>query len=70
MKTKMMMSLLKGKMACENAVKKFFREEKGASTIVEIIVVIVIIIAVAAIFREQLMGAVTKVFDKLTDFIG
>lgn len=70
MKTKMMRSLLKGKMVCENAVKKLFKDEKGASDIVAIIVIIVIIIAVAAIFREQLMGAVRKVFEKLTEFIG
>lgn len=48
----------------------FLKEEKGASTIVEIIVVIVIILAVAVIFREQLVKIVENVMKQLTDFTG
>lgn len=52
------------------AVEVFTKEEKGASNVVEIIVIIAIILVVAAIFREQLLAAVTAVFENLTDFIG
>lgn len=48
----------------------FFKEEKGASTIVEIIVVIVIILAVAVIFKDQLITVVNNVMKQLTDFTG
>lgn len=48
----------------------FLKEEKGASTLVEIIVVIVIILAVAVIFRDQLTQIVTNVMQQLTDFTG
>ena len=44
----------------------FTKEEKGASDIVAIIVIIAIIMVVSAIFREQLTGAVKKVFVILT----
>lgn len=49
--------------------ENFKQEEKGASDIVAIMVIIVVIIAIAAIFKEQLTNAVTKVFEKLTNFI-
>ncbi|MBS6194845.1 MAG: hypothetical protein KH828_04625 [Clostridiales bacterium] len=67
---KLKSAYLRGKMAVMNKLTSWAEEEKGASDIVAIIVVIVIILAVAAIFRTQLMAAVTSVFEKLTDFIG
>ena len=50
--------------------ERFLQEETGASHMVEIIVVIVIVIAVAAVFRTQLLAAVTAIMDRLTEFIG
>lgn len=69
MKEKLKTTYLRGKRFCTNAVKNFFREEKGASDIVAIIVIIVVVIAVAALFRERLEEAVGTVFDKLMGFI-
>lgn len=70
MMKKLKSAYMRGKMAVINKLTDWAEEEKGASDIVAIIVIIVIILAVAAIFREQLMSAVTSVFDKLTEFIG
>lgn len=56
---------LRGRMACANAIHRLAKEEKGASDIVAILLLIVILVAVAAIFREQLMNAVTTAFEKL-----
>lgn len=50
--------------------QKFVSDEEGDSNMVAVIVLIVIILAVAAIFREQLIGAVNAVFGNLMDFIG
>ncbi|MGI6012483.1 MAG: Flp1 family type IVb pilin [Ruminococcus sp.] len=50
--------------------EKFLKDETGDSNMVAVIVLIVIILAVAAIFREQLLGAVNSVFGNLTEFIG
>ena len=69
MKKKLLMCYLRGKVVCKNALDHFFREDRGASDMVAIIVIIVIIIAVAAVFREQLIAAVTSAFEKLLEFI-
>lgn len=53
-----------------NWVEDFLTDEEGDSNLVSIIVLIVIILAVAAIFREQLISAVTAVFENLMEFIG
>lgn len=50
--------------------EKFLADEEGDSNMVAVIVLIVIILAVAAIFREQLLGAVNAVFGNLMEFIG
>ena len=60
---------LKGKMALMKALRNLGKEERGASDIVAILLVIVILIAVAAIFRTQLIAAVTSVFEKLMEFL-
>lgn len=70
MKERVMFGYLKRKEACRRAVRNFLQEEKGASDIVAILLVIVILIAVAAIFREQLIKAVTGVFEKLMEVLG
>lgn len=44
-------------------------EERGDTNFVAIIIIIVILIAIAGIFKEQLEGAIKKVFKSLTDFI-
>ena len=61
---------LKRKLAFMEAMEGFFTEEKGASDIVAILLVIVILIAVAGVFRTQLMGAVTGVFESLMEALG
>lgn len=70
MKEKLLIGWLRTKLACREALESFAEEEKGASDIVAILLVIVILIAVAAIFREQLMNAVTGVFEKLMEALG
>ena len=70
MKERVMFGYLKRKEACRRAVRNFLQEEKGASDIVAILLVIVILIAVAAIFREQLIKAVTGVFENLMEVLG
>ena len=52
------------------AVEEFLKDEEGDSNLVAVIVLIVIILAAAAIFREQLMEAISRVFENLMDFIG
>lgn len=64
------MGYLKGRMALMKALRNLGKEERGASDIVAILLVIVILIAVAAIFREQLIAAVTGVFEKLMEALG
>lgn len=49
--------------------EKFFGDERGDSNMVAVIVLIIIVIAVAAIFRDALMGAVEDVMTQFTDFI-
>lgn len=51
-------------------ITKFAEDEAGDSNMVAVIVLIVIIIAVAGIFRTSLMEAVTKIMEKLMEFIG
>lgn len=70
MKEKLLIGWLKSKLACKQALKSFTEEEKGASDIVAILLIIVVLIAVAAIFRTQLMAAVTGVFEKLMEALG
>jgi hypothetical protein len=53
----------------QGALKAFKEEERGASDMVAVMVLIVIIIALAALFNQQLKGAVDKVFAQLTTFV-
>lgn len=48
-----------------NSLKQFFKEEDGAVTIIEILILLAIIVAIALIFREQLMGWVTKMINDI-----
>ncbi len=66
---KMDMALLYAKAKWNDFVDRLLHEEKGAADIVAILVIIVIVLAVAAIFREQLIGLVEKVFKKSTDWV-
>lgn len=52
-----------------NFMEDFRQEEKGAAEIVAIILVIVVIVALAAIFKDRLIGVVNSVFDKTDDFV-
>lgn len=53
-----------------NVLEILAKEEKGASDMIAILVIIVILIAVAAVFQEQLRGAIEAAFNKLITFIG
>ena len=66
---KMDMALLCARAKWNSFVNRLFPEEKGAADIVAILVIIVIVLAVAAIFREQLIGLVQKVFGKATTWV-
>lgn len=70
MKEKLDMFYLKVTQRLLDEMERLGEEEKGASDIVAILLVIVILVAVAAIFREQLMGAVTTAFGKLNEALG
>ena len=48
---------------------QMMEEERGDTNFVAIIIIIVILIAIAGVFKEQLEGAIEKVFGSLTDFI-
>ncbi len=67
MKDKMVALYLRGKMACRSALQSLKREERGASDIVAILLIIVVLIAVVAIFRQQLMNAITTAFNSLNE---
>lgn len=67
---KLFLSYLRCKLACMEALEDFGKEEKGASPIVASLLLIVIAIAVAAIFRQQLVAAVTGVFEQLLEALG
>ena len=56
-------------MKLQGALDAFKKEERGASDMVAVMVLIVIIIALAALFNQQLKGAVDKVFAQLTTFV-
>ena len=45
-------------------------DETGAADIVAILVIIVIVLAVAAVFKEQLIMLVQKVFEKAMAWVG
>ena len=66
---KMDMALLCARAKWNGFVDRLLHEEKGAADIVAILVIIVIVLAVAAIFREQLIGLVQKVFGKATTWV-
>lgn len=53
----------------KNVLRDLREKEDGDTNFVSIIVIIVIVMAVAAIFKEQLAGAINLVFSKLTGFI-
>ena len=70
MRERIIAGYLRRRRACERALEDFAKEEKGASDIVAIMLVIVILIAVAAVFRTQLLAAVTGVFEQLMEALG
>ncbi|MCI8927567.1 MAG: hypothetical protein HFI97_01025 [Lachnospiraceae bacterium] len=60
------------KLQAEQILRKKLEEllsEEGDTNFVSIILIMVIVIAIAAIFSEQLKGAVDAVFGQLTEFI-
>ena len=59
--------IIRGICEADNRIKNFAAKEKGASDMVAVIVLIVIIIAVAALFKDKLLGIVSDVMDKLTN---
>lgn len=49
--------------------QKLWKEERGASHIVEIIVVIIVVIALAGVLLTRLQDATNDAADKLDEFI-
>lgn len=66
---KMDMAFIRTRIMFREWKDRLLHEEKGASDIVAIMVVIVILLAVAIIFKEQLEGLVSKVFEKATTWV-
>lgn len=44
-------------------------KEEDGSVMIEIIILIVVIIAVAAVFKDQLSGAIQAAFGRLTSYV-
>ncbi len=64
-KVRVQCAFLRGKME----MKELLEGEKGASDMVTVIILIVVVIAVAAIFRERLLGLVEDLFNKLDESV-
>jgi len=65
MKEKLERAYFRCRLECIKAWNHFMYEEKGASDMVAILLVIVILVAVAAVFKDQLIGAVNTAFKTL-----
>lgn len=47
----------------------FIEEEKGASDLIAVVVIIVILLVVAIVFKDQLIGIVNSLGDKVSNWI-
>lgn len=70
-----MMEFLDGKLIglqfkARRFLSQLAEEERGDTNFVAIIIIIVILIGVAGLFKTELEGAITKIFGKLSNFIG
>lgn len=61
--------LIEMKLRADRFIGRLRDEERGDTNFVSIIIIIVIVLGIAAIFREQLTGAVNSVMSQLTEFI-
>ena len=61
---------LRTKAKLQQGLKNMLMDETGAADIVAILVMIVIVLAVAAVFKEQLIMLVQKVFEKVMVWVG
>lgn len=61
---------LRTKAKLQQGLKNMLTDETGAADIVAILVMIVIVLAVAAVFKEQLIMLVQKVFEKAMAWVG
>lgn len=52
------------------SLKKALGDESGEANIIAIILIILVVIALVAIFREQLLGIVTGLFQQIRDALG
>lgn len=60
---------LRTKAKLQQRLKNMLTDETGAADIVAILVIIVIVLAVAAVFKEQMINLVQKVFDLATKWL-
>ena len=67
MKEKLMAGYWRCRLAFAEKLNKFAKEERGDQTLVTVLVLIVIVIGLAAIFRKNLEGLMTAVFEKFSD---
>jgi len=49
-----------------NILKNYFQDEEGMGT-VEVILIIVVLVGLVIIFREEITGIVSDLFDNITD---
>ena len=62
--------LLNRYLSAKSKVNKFLKEERGEANIIAIILVVIVVIALVAIFRTQLEGIVTGLFDQIKNSLG
>lgn len=58
-------SIWKMKERVGSAVRNFFTTEEGDTNFISIIIILVIVIALAALFRENIAGMVSKMWDSI-----
>ncbi|MCL1789739.1 MAG: hypothetical protein FWG40_00010 [Peptococcaceae bacterium] len=59
--------VLTAKSKLEDKVEKVIKDETGEVNIVAIVMLIFVVIAVVAIFREQLIGIINTLFEKIRE---
>lgn len=66
----MKLKLLKAYVRTEEKIKSFLQEERGATDFIAIILIILAVIAVAAIFKDALLGIVEDLMEKIRELLG
>lgn len=51
-------------------IRSEWEEERGEANMIAIILIVIAVIALAAIFRDELIGIVTGLFEQIKDALG